>query len=120
MKKILLLLTGVSVIGIACAQGPITIKKASKAPKIDGVADSNDPWNAGGVTWINMTQNKISNTTSDITAKFQITFDNNNLYLIAQSSGDKAMDTDAVAIPNSYERDCFEVFVKLDTTSGES
>jgi hypothetical protein len=120
MKKILLLLAGVAVTSMTYAQGPITIKRASKAAKIDGVADSNDPWNTGGVTWITMTQNKGANTTSDITAKFQLTFDNNNLYLLCQSSGNKTMDTDAVAIPNSYERDCFEVFVKMDTTSGES
>jgi hypothetical protein len=120
MKKLFLLLAGVAVVGFIFAQGPITIKRASKAAKIDGVADSNDPWNAGGVTWINMTQNKGANTTSDITCKFQLTYDNSNLYLIAQSSGDKVMDTDAVAIPNSYERDCFEVFVKLDTTSGDA
>jgi len=120
MKKLFLLLAGVAVVGFIFAQGPITIKKATKAAKIDGIADSNDPWNAGGLAWINMTQNKGANTTTDITCKFQLTYDDNNLYLIAQSSGDKVMDTSAAGIPNSYERDCFEVFVKCDTTSGET
>jgi hypothetical protein len=120
MKKILLLLAGVSLIGIVYAQGPITIKKASKAAKIDGIADSNDPWNTGGITWINMTQNKPSTTTSDITAKFQLTFDNSYLYLLCKVMGDKTLDTASSEIPNSYENDCIEVFLKMDTSSGES
>jgi hypothetical protein len=120
MKRIILLLTGCLLLGNIFAQEHIYIKRAFKAAKIDGIADSNDPWNTGGTTWINMTKNKSSNSTADITARFQLTYDNSNLYLFCQSSGDKAMDTDAVAIPNSYERDCFEVFVKMDTTSGES
>jgi hypothetical protein len=120
MKKILLLLAGVAVTSMTYAQGPITIKRASKAPKIDGVADSNDPWNIGGTSWINMTKNKGSNTTSDITAKFQLTYDSHNLYLLCSVIGDKAMDTTSSGIPNSYESDCIEVFVKMDTFSGET
>jgi hypothetical protein len=115
-KSTLSLLLIVILCNLAGATDPLTISKTSKPPKIDGVIDSNDPWTT---TWINMTQNKGANTSSDVTGKFQLSYDENNLYLAVVCTGDKSVDTSSVAIPNSWENDCIEVFVFMDTTSIE-
>jgi hypothetical protein len=116
MKKLLLLLTGLAVLTFVDAKGPITITKATKAPKIDGIVDANDPW---GTTWMNIDVPKDgnANTTSDITGKFQLTWNNLGLYVVVNVKGDKSMDT---ANATQHFNDCVEVFVKMDTTSGES
>jgi hypothetical protein len=116
MKKVSLLLFGVAIAAYSFGQLPtaLTITKASKAVKVDGVVDTNDPW---GSTWVANTNNKAGGTTSASTSKFQLTYDDDYLWLVAESDGDASVDTDAVAIPNTYERDCYEVFVKMDTNS---
>jgi hypothetical protein len=93
---------------------PLTIYKTSKAPKIDGYMDANDPWSS---TWVKMTAQKTANTSSSVTAQFQLSYDDVNLYLICQQIGNLTVDSDATAIPNSYERDNFEVYLKMDTAS---
>jgi hypothetical protein len=91
----------------------LNISMIDKLPKIDGIIDNNDPWTT---TWINMKNNYGSNTTSDVTGKFQLTYNENNLYLAVVSTGDKSLDTSSEDIPNSYESDCIEVFILMDTT----
>jgi hypothetical protein len=104
---------------ISCFAGTektLIISKTTLAPKIDGIIDDNDPWS---VTWITMTQNSGANSTSDVTGKFQIAFDENNLYLAVVSMGDKSLDTSSAKTPNSWENDCIEVYVLLDTAAIE-
>jgi hypothetical protein len=91
----------------------LTITMTANPPKIDGVIDNNDPWSS---TWIDMTGNYGANTTSDVTGKFQLTYDENKLYLAVVSTGDKSLDTSSADIPNSYESDCIEVFILMDTS----
>jgi hypothetical protein len=114
-KSTLSLLLIVMLYNPARAIDPLTISKTSIPPKIDGVIDSNDPWT---ITWTK-THNHITNTTSDITGKFQITYDEENLYIAVVCTGDKHVDTSSAEIPNSWENDCIEVYVKMDTNSGE-
>jgi Carbohydrate family 9 binding domain-like len=76
---------------------------------IDG--DASD-W---GSTWLQMTQSPTSNTTSGMTAKFQMEYDNSNLYIIAVINDSTPGDTSyGIA---SYARDCFEIMMSLDTLS---
>jgi hypothetical protein len=117
MKKTIFTLLALAIVASSAFAGygkPLTITKATKAPKIDGVSDASDPWTS---TWVKMTTAKTANTTTTMTAQFQLTYDDANLYLICQQAGNLTLDTSAAACPNSYERDCFEVFVKMDTAS---
>jgi hypothetical protein len=117
MKKTIFTLLALAIVASSVFAGygaPITIKRAAKPAKIDGVSDASDPWTS---TWVKMTTAKTANTTTTMTAQFQLAYDNTNLYLICQQAGNLTEDTAASAIANSYERDCFEVFVKLDTAS---
>jgi hypothetical protein len=75
---------------------------------IDG--DASD-W---GTSWLQMDQQPTSNSTSGMTAKFQMEYDQSNLYIITIINDDTPGDT---SIPNSYERDCFEIMMSMDTTS---
>jgi hypothetical protein len=112
MKKLFLLLTGAAMVTSMAFAGmtpALTIARATKAIKPDG--DASD-W---GTTWVNMTTNKSTGTSSAVTAKFQLTYNDSYLWLVAVSTGDASVDTNRVAITNSYERDCFEVFIKADT-----
>jgi hypothetical protein len=111
-SKILSVLLVVMLYNLAGATDTLTISKTTKPPKLDGVIDINDPWS---VDWIMMTQNFDANTTSDITGKFQLTYDENNLFLAAMCFGDKQIDTTSAEIPNSYENDCMEVRFRMDT-----
>jgi hypothetical protein len=118
MKNYLILFLAVAV--VVCkmtAQTPaLTIKKTSKPVVVDGVVNSNDPW---GSAWINLTANKTMNTTSDITAKFQMTYNDTYLWFVVQVNGDVAADTDDYALPNWWESDNIWAFLKMDTTSGD-
>jgi hypothetical protein len=113
-KSTLSLLLILILYNLAGAIDPLTISKTSLPPKIDGIIDSNDPWTT---TWINMIQNKDANTSSDVTGKFQLTYDENNLYLAVICTGDKSLDTSSADIPNSYESDCIEVYLNMDTST---
>jgi hypothetical protein len=115
MKRILLVFVCIVIFVIVSAQNTpiLRINKCATPPKIDGIADSYDPWTA---TWIPLSNASIFNTTSAMSAKFQLTFDNNNLYLIARI-------TDAtLGIDTNYEwwaLDHIRVFLKMDTTSSD-
>jgi hypothetical protein len=87
----------------------LTIYKTSTPPTIDG---NNNDWNS---TWINMTQAPINNSTSNMTAKFQCKYDDDNLYFIFNVNDATPGDTPFLA--SSYERDCIEVMMSMDTIS---
>jgi hypothetical protein len=117
MRKTILSFFALALIANALFGGygkPLHIVKATKAPKIDGVSDASDPWTS---TWVKMTAAKVGNTTTTMSAQFQLAFDDVNLYLICRQTGNMEVDTSAIDIPNSYERDNFEVFIKMDTSS---
>jgi Carbohydrate family 9 binding domain-like len=108
-KKIFTLLACAAMFSFAHA-APATCNLTLTPPTIDG--DASD-W---GSTWLQMTQGPTSNTTSGLTAKFQMEYDVNNLYIIITATDQTVGDT---APANSYERDCMEVMLSLDTlTSG--
>lgn len=117
MKKAIFTLLALAIVASSAFAGygtPITIKRAAKPAKIDGASTADDPWTS---TWVKMTTAKSGNTTTTMSAQFQLAYDDVNLYLICQQAGNLTVDTAASAIGNSYERDCFEVFIKLDTAS---
>jgi len=113
MKKLILLFAGAAlVINLNANRDPgMTMTKATKAVQVDGVVDGNDPW---GITWIDLTYNKTANTTSAMTGKFQITYDDSCLYLVVDINDPTQGDT---AAANTWERDCIEVFVGMDTNT---
>jgi hypothetical protein len=115
MKKFLLSILCSTLVALVVAQNnpKLYVKKCSSPPKIDGLVDSNDPWT---VSWIPIDKSPNINVTSEMTAKFQITYDDNNLYVVARVY-DSEIDTASLT---THWNDCVEVFVKLDTTSGET
>jgi hypothetical protein len=92
----------------------LTLHEASSVCVPDGIAntDGTEPWTS---TWIDMAAKKTANTKDEMGAKFQIAYNDEFLWVIGQQSGNATMDTGAVAIPNSWERDDFETFVGIDT-----
>jgi hypothetical protein len=76
------------------------------APTIDGVIDSSDPWQADD--WVSQDALGATSTT-DATSKFQLLWDDDNLYL-----GVQVVD----ATPNNdhatdYQNDCVEAFIHM-------
>jgi hypothetical protein len=118
MKKLFLLLTGAIVAGSMSFAGlpvSLTINKTTKGVTPDGIVDSKDDWKTN---WVACTAQKTSNTTTAITSsKFQMTYNDTYLWVVLQSDGDATVDTLGTAIPNTYERDDYELFVKTDTAS---
>jgi uncharacterized protein (TIGR02145 family) len=92
----------------------LVIKRAAIPPVINGQVDNSDPWSS---TWIDMTGNVAGNTSSRVSAKFQLMYDNANLYLITKVIGDNELDTATSIIPESWQNDNLEVYVALDTNS---
>jgi len=114
MKKIFTLILFVAAFGILSNAQKAHIKYASKAPVADGYMDDvDDPWTGD---WIELTLTNAGSTTSAMTAQFQLMHDADNMYLAVKVQDDSP-NNDPVATPNSYERDCFEVFFSMDTTS---
>ncbi len=95
----------------------LIIYETSVPPVIDGIFDTNGSWTG---SWNTLTQNSTANTTFDVSAQMRLTYDNKNLYLIASVNGDNTLDTSSFNIPNSWECDNIEVYVKMDTTSGSN
>ncbi len=82
--------------------------KLETAPTIDGNASD---W---GSNWTPISKIKAGNTTSDCTAKFQIGYTNDKMYVIVEVT-DATPNNDASMA--TYLRDCVELFFKLDTTT---
>lgn len=122
MKKLILLLTGVAFVAtIVSAQlqtnkTQLTLHKATVAANPDGVikTDGTEPWTS---TWITMAAEKSTNTVHEMTAFFQLAYNDEYLWIAGQQKGNSTIDTGAAAIPNTWERDDFETFIGLDTTT---
>jgi hypothetical protein len=84
----------------------LTLSQLSKAPIIDAKVTD---WPSGG--WNVMGQ--CRGTTTNMSAKMQVGFDCNALYVIVE-----VIDAHADTLsPNSYENDCVEIRLSLDTNS---
>ena len=76
------------------------------APTIDGIIDASDPWQEDG--WVDQAA-LGSGSTEDATSKFQLLWDDDNLYLGVMVSD---------ATPNNdnatdYQNDCIEAFIHM-------
>jgi hypothetical protein len=105
MKKLLLLFL-LSCLACLAKAGEINIYPMN-APTID--ADPSD-W---GDCWISLSLQNAASTTNNMTGKFQLGYNMSCLYLIAEIN-DASIENDETAIPNTYERDCIEVFIAMD------
>jgi hypothetical protein len=102
-RKIFTLLACASFVVAGAAE--LTIKQMT-APTLD--ADPSD-WGDG---WVTMSLTNAASTTSDMSAKFQFGYDMQKAYIILEIN-DATPNSDATAIPNSYERDCNEMFFSM-------
>jgi hypothetical protein len=109
-RKIFTLLALASfVVAVSAQNKTMEIKPVADAaatPVID--ADASD-WTG---TWVDFGLHNAGSTTNDMTGKFQLTYDNNCLYLVEEIN-DATANSDT-SITNSYERDCSEVFISMD------
>jgi hypothetical protein len=117
MKKIITLLSIVLAFGLI-AKAQLVVPECSAPPVIDGYADSSDPW---GDTWIDLAEEKDNGdaATHDMSAKFQVAHDADNIYIVIVAQ-DATPNNDATAIPNTYQRDCSEIFFSMHSASGDS
>jgi hypothetical protein len=114
MKKAILIFICLCFNFILQAQVSLHLWSAGKAPVVDGyIDDVDDPWRA----FIDMNVRNRGGTTNDMTAKFQI-LDGYDAFYVAIVVEDATPGNDATAIPNSYERDCSEIFFSMDTVTG--
>jgi hypothetical protein len=112
MKRLIFtLLAGCAVFGMVNAK-TLTIQPAAGPVTIDGYTDE-DAWNACP-NFINMEELKGEVGDKNNTAKFKVIYDAKNLYVYIEVI-DATLDTSNST--NSYEKDCVEVFVSLDTLS---
>jgi len=85
------------------------------APIVDGVVDANDPWTDD---WIPLSETYMNSTTFAMSSKFQIMAGDDAFY-VAIVVNDATPNNDPSKIPNSYDRDCNELYFSMDTLSGE-
>jgi hypothetical protein len=114
MKKVLLLLAGVGLVASMYAGLPValTVTKTTKICTPDGVVTAADePWTS---TWIPCSYEKAANSTHGMTSKWQIAYNDVYLWVLAQQDGNTEIDT--LYSEDPWQRDCFEVFVGMDTT----
>jgi len=116
MKNILAIFIWILVFDCVKAQDnfDLVIKRCSTPPLINGIIDNDDPWTDN---WIPIDYSRAVNTTSNMNAKFQMLYDDNNLYILVQVNDPTRGDT---MTDYSYESDCVEVFLALDTNSGST
>jgi len=88
------------------------IEIVPKPVVIDGVIDGSDPWSAD--KWVDVSMPGLDNTFGDMTAKFQMMYDETNLYFAVKvKDGDRFTGN-----ATTYLNDCIEFFIDMDTTSG--
>jgi len=115
-RKIFTLLLFVVAFVFVQAQVKMEIPKAAKAPTVDGyIDDVDDPWGS----FIDIAVRNASGTTTGMTGKFKLLAAADAFY-VAIVVQDATPNNDLTAIPNSYERDCAEMFFAVDTVTGET
>ncbi len=95
----------------------LTITATTKNVIPDGVVntDGSEPWSA---TWIPMNSSVSSNTTSGMKGKFQMVYNYSYLWLAVGVDNDIDIDTSSIDIPLVTETDGVDVYLKMDTDSG--
>jgi hypothetical protein len=102
----------ISVIQLSLPGRPdLIVKRSNTAPKVDGIIDANDPWST---QWIPMSTPCWRNTTSAMNAKFQILAGDDAFY-IGVIIEDTTRYTYNSVLLNSYDKDCSEIFISMDT-----
>jgi len=91
----------------------IMVKSSQPIPAVDGVIDDKDPWTT---EWIPMSASYLGNTTSNMSAKFQILSGIDALY-VAIIVEDATPNNNKDLIKYIYERDCSELFFSMDTNT---
>jgi hypothetical protein len=111
MKNAILIFICLCTTVIHQAQNPLSISRVYKAPCIDGYIDElEDPWDR----FIDLTVRNPNSTTTGLQGKFNILVGRDALY-IAIVVQDATPNNDTTLIPNSYERDCSEIYISMDT-----
>ncbi len=115
MKKLLLLCAGAVVatsMSFAGLTPALTVNPTTGTVVPDGTVatDGTEAWTA---TWTTLTDAKAANTTSGMTAKFQITY--NQKYLWVALEQDNNTEVDSSYLDDPWQRDCFEVMIGMDT-----
>lgn len=82
------------------------------APTIDGAATD---WSG---TWVSLDERKPGSTTTGMSAEFQISHDNDNIYVIISVAD--ATPHNEEAINNAYERDNVEVFFSMHSVTADA
>jgi ligand-binding sensor domain-containing protein len=84
----------------------LTINPTSSAPNIDGTVSASEPW---GTNWNYLDRDYRGNSTSSMVSKFQMTYDNNYLYLISHTQ-------DATPLTD-WESDGSELYFNMNNAS---
>ena len=86
--------------------------KAGPTPTIDGNIAGDLAWS--NVSWVDLDEEKSTSTTHNTTARFKSIYTKDSLYFAVQVKDN----TPFLTTPNNtYERDCIEIFLALDTTT---
>lgn len=92
----------------ASAQDPNLVIPKNGAATVDALFDDDDPWQAE--SWVEYgVLDKESNTTEGTTGQWQASWNDDVISFIIEVNDDTP-NNDPEAIPNSYERDCAELF----------
>jgi hypothetical protein len=113
MKTAILIFICLCFTVILKAHDPLRISPAYKEPCIDGYIDElGDPWGR----FIDLTVRNPNSTTTGVNGKFKILAGRDAFY-IAIIVQDATPNNDTVLIPNSWERDCSEIYISMDTVT---
>jgi len=113
MKIILAIIVFTVFTSLLFAQETLTIRPASQPPSPDGIINSSDPWEAEN--WIDINKAVTSNSSDNMSAKFQLMYDESNLYFAVIVNDDNRFTGNLT----TYNNDCIEFFIAMDTTSGK-
>jgi len=115
MKKTLFTLLAVFIcLSASAVNDTLSVYKATSLPKIDGVLSE---WTG---TWTPLTKTKVTASGhNNASAKFQAKYTKDSLYVAVQVL-DSTVSYSSSTISNTYERDCVELFIKMDTTTNTS
>ncbi len=87
-------------------------------PVLDG-SGSDDPWEATEWLPINQTWAGAIPDPNDFSGRFKLAWDENNLYILAETTDDVLFDVNSQALDHFWDDDCLVVFLDEDTSGGE-
>lgn len=118
MKKIftLIMVAAAFAMNVKAQDTELEVPYAANGVVADGyVDDVDDSWTGD---WIDLSLSNDNNSTSDMSAQFQIMHDADFIYTVIDVQ-DATPNNDAATWSNSYERDCSEQFFMMDTAVTE-